>query len=193
MGDIKELMSLKESILLEYGNRLAFLERAATWIFGWRVFNLYPWFGVGLGNSGFFALEQMPSMGWASAEIRILLNDPNILPNIKNLWLRIMAETGLVGFTTILTWIYLLLRSTRLTSHGVQPIQKVIAFAGELFLVAFIVEGFNVDYYAMPYSWVFAGLISANGLIHRVQIRGNSENSGFNSVKSRALRNHADS
>ena len=64
-------MSLKESILLEYGNRLAFLERAATWIFGWRAFNLYPWFGVGLGNSGFFALEQMPSMGWASVEIRI--------------------------------------------------------------------------------------------------------------------------
>jgi hypothetical protein len=173
LGGIKDLVNLKESTLLDYGNRLAFLERVATWIFGWRVFNLYPWLGVGIGNAGFFAHEQMPSLGWASAEIRILLNDPNVLPNIKNLWLRILAETGLVGFSTILVWIYFLWRSTRLTIHSFQPVQKVLAFAGELFLVAFIIEGFNVDYYAMPYMWVFAGLISANGWIYRSQFREN--------------------
>jgi hypothetical protein len=169
--ELKDMMSLKESTILEIGNRLAFLERAATWIYGWRVFNLFPWLGVGLGNAGFFAREQMPFLGWSSAEIRTLLNDPNVLPNIKNLWLRIMAETGIVGFSTILVWIYILWRSTRLSYHSVQPVQKVIAFAGELFLAVLIVEGFNVDYYAMPYFWVFAGLISANGLIYRTQVR----------------------
>ena len=169
--EIKNVIILDEGTLISYGNRLAFLGRMATWIAGWRIFNLYPWLGVGLGNAGFFIQDQMPSLGWATVEIRALLNDPNVLPSVKSLWLRVMTETGLAGLSTILVWIYLLWKSTRLSYHSIQPDQRIIALAGELFLVAFISEGFSVDYYAMPYLWAFAGLISSNGLIYRTQTK----------------------
>ena len=172
--EIKSLITLNEGILMEIANRLAFLERMVTWIAGWRIFNLHPWSGVGLGNSGFFMPDQMPALGWATAEVRSLLNDPNALANIKSLWLRILSETGLVGFSTILLWMYFLWRSTRLSYHSDQSSQKVIALAGELFLIALVSEGFNVDYFAMPYLWVFAGLISSNGLVYRAQIKHSS-------------------
>ena len=45
-------------------NYLKFAERYVYWVVGWRVFNLHPILGVGLGNAGFFFERQLPSFGW---------------------------------------------------------------------------------------------------------------------------------
>jgi hypothetical protein len=42
---------------------------------------------------------------------------------------------------------------------------KVIGLAGKLFILAYLVEGFSVDSFAIPYQWISASLISAGGLI----------------------------
>jgi O-antigen ligase len=89
------------------------------------------------------------------------------LPNIKSLWVRLLAETGLVGFSTFLGWLYVLWRSTRLMMRSKRLEFRAIALAGQLSLIAFIVEGFSIDSFAMPYLWVMAGIVSAAGMVYR--------------------------
>ncbi len=176
--DILKMLMLDESILLYYSNRLAFLERMVYWNTGWAVFRDFPWLGVGLGNSGFFFPSHIPSVGWESLEIRMLMYDLAIVPNIKSLWVRLLAETGVLGFATFITWLYLVFRSSQLTCRSRQPVLRTLAFTGQLALVAFIGEGFSIDSFAMPYLWVIAGLISAAGMVHRQNVVKSNPESG---------------
>jgi hypothetical protein len=169
--DIVGLLTLNESTYIRTGYQLAFGERIIYWFTGFRIFNTYPLFGVGLGNSGFYFLEKMPILGFASPEIRSLLNNSAGLPNIKSLWFRLLAETGLVGFSLFLTWLVGLWRSTRMSGFSDQAGIKIISLAGQLFLLAFIAEGLSIDSFAMPYMWIMAGLISAVGIVFRRQLK----------------------
>jgi hypothetical protein len=96
------------------------------------------------------------------------------LPNVKSLWFRLLAETGLVGFSVFLTWLYILFQSSRFSQHNHNATIKTFAFAGQLALLALIGEGFSIDSFAMPYFWVIAGLIAAIAMIYR---RENSQTS----------------
>ncbi len=171
-SEIKAILTLQEFVLLYLAHRLAFLERMVYWFTGLHIFNDHPWLGVGLGNAGFFALDQTPSIGWASFEVRALLFRLPQLPNIKSFWVRLFAETGLVGFSVFVTWLVTLFQSARLTMRSQQPNLQMIAFAGQLGLIAFIGEGFSIDSFAMPYFWVAAGLIAAAGWTYRQQLVG---------------------
>ena len=173
--EIKGFLTLDESVLLSLAHRLVFLERMVYWFTGWHIFNDYPWFGVGLGNAGFFALKQTPAIGWASHEVRsILLYWPQ-LPNTKNLWVRLLAETGLVGFSAFFAWLVTLFNSARLTLQSKKSILVIFAFMGQLSLIALLGEGFSIDSFAMPYYWVAAGLIASAGCVYRKQLRGLSQ------------------
>ena len=165
--EIKAFLTLQESVLLSFAHRLAFMERMVYWFTGWHVFNDHPWLGVGLGNAGFFALDQTPAIGWASFEIRSLLFRLPYLPNIKSLWVRLFAETGLLGFSMFFAWLVVLFRSAHLTLHSKQPNLQMIALTGQISLVALIGEGFSIDSFAMPYYWVAAGLIASAGWVYR--------------------------
>lgn len=169
--EIIGLLRLDERIVVFMGYRFAFLERTVYWVTGWRIFNEYPIFGVGLGNAGFFFPLKVPSLGWASVEIRDLLLRLPYLPNIKSLWIRLLAESGLVGFSSFVGWLYVLWRSARVIIRSHNSEMKSIALAGQLSLIAFVVEGFSIDSFAMPYLWVMAGLISAVGMVYRQQMK----------------------
>ncbi len=181
--EIKAFLTLQESVLLSLAHRLAFMERMVYWFTGWHVFNDHPWFGVGLGNAGFFALDQTPAIGWASFEIRALLFRLPHLPNIKSLWVRLFAETGLVGFSVFVTWLVTLFRSAHITMPSNQPTLQMIALAGQLSLIALIGEGFSIDSFAMPYFWVTAGLIAAAGWIYRQRLADKDQQRIASTVK----------
>lgn len=168
--DVKGLLTFNESTYILLGFRFAFGERITYWLTGFNIFNEYPWFGVGLGNSGFFFAQQMPVIGLASVEIRTIFYLNASLPNIKSLWFRLLSETGLVGFALFLAWMILLWRSSALSTKSTQPYIRLIALAGQLSLLAFIAEGFSIDSFAMPYLWIMAGLVSAAGLLSRREI-----------------------
>ena len=169
-AEIGRLLTLDENTLLEISKRFKFMERVVYWITGWRVFNDYPLFGVGLGNTGFFFLDKSPSIGWTSIEVRYLLTGATFLPNIKSLWVRLLAETGLVGFSIFISWIITLWRSAFQTLRSVLPFHKLIAFICQLMLLALIAEGFSIDSFALPYLWLVAGLAAAAGASHRKMI-----------------------
>jgi hypothetical protein len=169
--EILGLLTLDQATLLELSHRFIFLERMVYWLNGWNVFNQYPWLGVGLGNAGFFFPNFAPALGWSSFEIRNVLYYLTQLPNVKSLWFRILAETGLVGFSAFITWFYCLFQSSRFSQHHPDKTVKTLTFAGQLALLAFIGEGFSIDSLAMPYFWVMAGLIAGVAMLFRRQIR----------------------
>ena len=156
--------SFSEEEIITLARRLAFYERTIFWFSGWHVFADYP-FGVGLGNAGFYMIERFNSQGYGSFEIRNLIYQANNIINTKSLWIRLLAETGFIGLGIYLTWLILLWRKTNVIQKSDSPLMKVIGLAGKLFILAYLVEGFSVDSFAIPYQWISASLISAGGLV----------------------------
>jgi O-Antigen ligase len=153
--------------IFSLANQLAFAERLVYWATGWQIFNDYPILGVGLGNAGFFFPERMPPFGWALWEVSQIFYHLSNVPNTKSIWARLLAETGWVGFSVFITWLYVLWRSARALVAEVPPLLKTVGLAGLLALIVFLVEGFSIDSFAMPYLWVSAGLLTAGVSIKR--------------------------
>jgi hypothetical protein len=170
LKEIIGILTLNQNILLDLSRRFIFLERMVYWFNGWNIFNQYPWLGVGLGNSGFFFPNFAPAIGWASYEIRNVLFYLPQLPNVKSLWFRLLSETGLIGFSLFLSWLFVLYQSSRFSQHHQDATIRTFALAGQLALLALIGEGFSIDSFAMPYFWVIAGLIAAIAVIYRREI-----------------------
>jgi len=164
-----DIFPLTETRLILMSRDLAFFERMIYWFAGWNIFNDYP-FGVGLGNAGFYFFENMHGLGMDSVEIRNLAYRAGYIPNTKNLWTRLLSETGFIGLAVFLVWLYILWRSAGLIRRSHAPLMKILGLAGQLFLLAYLVEGFSMDSFAMPYQWVMAGLISAGGLLARREL-----------------------
>ena len=144
-----------------FTNELAFAERTVYWGAGLEIFSDHPLLGVGLGNAGFYFPEKMPAFGWELVEINNTFYRWSELPNIKSLWVRIPAETGLVGFGLFLAWLYLLWHSTRLGRSYTDPLLRTLAWAGTFAWIAFLIEGFSMDSLALPYFWFAMALMSA--------------------------------
>lgn len=151
---------------------LFFAERAVYWVAGWEVFNQFPLFGVGIGNVGFFFPQTMPAFGYGLTEIRDLFFRLASLPNAKSLWVRIFAETGLIGAAFFVTWLYVLFRSASLTKRLGDPETKFAGWMTHLTIIALLSEGFSIDSFALPYIWFTLGLAGAASALTRQKLRG---------------------
>jgi hypothetical protein len=160
-AELEIIKALNEGTLLYIGSRLKFLERVIYWLSGWHIFSEYPIFGIGLGNAGFFVQSHVPQTGWMTSELRNLVYRLGYAVNTKSYWIRILTETGLVGFSLFITWLAGLWRSARFLLDNPNKTYRLIGLAGQLALVAFILEGFSLDSFALPYLWITAGLLSA--------------------------------
>ncbi len=149
-----------------YANALQFGERVVYWQAGWEVFNRHPILGVGLGNAGRWFDQLIPSYGMNLIEVRQLLYRSYDLPNIKNLWIRILAETGFVGFAFFISWIYSLInRATRYLDSRI-TLKKMASIWCIFIVIGVILEGFSIDSFGMPYFWISCGLILGAGQIN---------------------------
>lgn len=149
-------------------NQLTLAERFAYWGLGWNVFTASPWLGVGLGNTGFYFESHLPQFGWALNEFQKIHLENTFLVNPKNLWLRLLAETGLVGFVSFVSWLYLLFASAQTLQRNGQALYRALGWMGMLGVIALIGEGFSVDSFALPYAWTTFGLaVSASFLARR--------------------------
>jgi O-antigen ligase len=148
-------------------NFLLFSERYVYWVAGWNVFNLHPFIGVGLGNAGFYFQKQLPAYSWALPEVMEIYYRANSLPNIKSFWVRLLAETGITGFASFLAWFYVMMRSGWSLLKKSSSLLKAIGWSGLFVLIAFVVEGFSIDTFALPYLWVSLGIVSAARALSR--------------------------
>ncbi|MCB2209436.1 O-antigen ligase family protein [bacterium] len=163
-----DLFPLNEDSLIRFSEQLSFMERMIYWFGGWHIFNDYP-LGVGLGNAGFYFNDRVNGQAFKSFEMRNLIYRASYLSNTKNLWVRLLSETGFPGLVVFLVWLIVLWRSSALMRKRGSGTLKIVGLAGQLFLLAYILEGFSMDSFAMPYQWLMAGLISAGGMWVRKQ------------------------
>ena len=161
MAKMFDFSMLKEMSFLHYANQLVFAERIVFWEAGWNIFNDYPFLGVGLGNAGFFFPQKLSAFSWALSEIRTLVYQWTSLPNIKSLWIRLLAETGVIGFAFFTAWCYVLWKSARYLVVWKSRLFQTIGLAGSFALIGLLIEGFSLDTFALPYYWVSFGLVSA--------------------------------
>jgi hypothetical protein len=60
----------------------------------WNTFEEHPWLGVGIGNSTFYILGDMPGWAMADPDIKASFRDPI---NVPDFYAQILSETGLLG------------------------------------------------------------------------------------------------
>ncbi len=161
METVFQFSSEAENPLIEYADNLRFGERVVYWQTGWNIFNDQPFIGVGVGFSGFYFPEYLPDTGWGLSETRKLLFRSDGLLNIKNLWSRLLAETGIIGFALFITFLVLFaITSIEMAKRG-PGMRRTLGFMGLFMLVALIAEEFSVDSFALPYLWFSMGLVTA--------------------------------
>ena len=157
----RQILEQYDEPIYDLASKLAYAERLMYWTSGFRMFSRYPILGVGLGNAGFEFLETVPSYGYCLPEIIQIVNGSPQFPNPKNLWIRILAETGIVGFSLILIWMLLLGLGAWSLLKGRDGIRTVLGLAGLLALLAQIFEGFSLDTFALPQLWLMLGMLTA--------------------------------
>ena len=168
INSLHKLQSLTDNVYSLF-NYLAFAERFVYWVAGWRVFNLSPLFGVGLGNAGFYFQNALPPYSWSLPEVMDTYFRLSAVPNIKSLWVRLLAETGIVGFSAFLGWCSVVFRSAWSVRIHTSLLLKTVGWFGLFVLVAFVFEGFSTDTFALPYLWLSLGIVSAAAAISRIQ------------------------
>jgi O-antigen ligase len=161
-----QIAALRDQYPFELGyaiaDRAAFAERVVYWQAGLAAFDRYPWLGVGVGNAGFMFEQGIPTFGYRLEEIRRVLSPENAsFPNPKSLWIRLLAETGILGTAAFLTWVVLMLAAAVALSTTVVGETRVIGIAGLLAVPAWILEGFSLDTFALPQTWILVGLVTA--------------------------------
>jgi len=137
------------------GPRLAF-----AWA-GWTIFEQHPWTGVGLGATGFYFYQALPDWShFNMSEISKLLSPNNLIyPNIKVLYVRLLAETGIGGFWLFISF-YLLLLGKVLAL--LRELRKELVFVGTASLLAWfgiVALGFTQDSLAMLNIWMPLGIL----------------------------------
>lgn len=173
---MKELFTFsfgKDDPILRYADRLNVASRLVYWQAGWGEFNDYPILGVGLGNAGYFFTQKLTPYAWSLVEVRDLIyRSPNLL-NIKSLWVRLLAETGIIGFAFFISWLYLLWQSTRAGKNNLSPTWKSLSLAGKFVLLGLLFEGFSLDSFALPYIWFGLGLLTAATSTYNTTVKEN--------------------
>lgn len=155
----------RDDTVFYVAEKLSLASRFVYWEAGWRVFNDAPLFGVGLGQSGFYLPAALSPAALRLVEVRDLLFRSGTLLNIKSFWIRVLAETGMVGFSLFMSWVVVSFAQAWQLTKRASAFLRAVGSMTIFTLTAFLVEGFSVDTFALPYLWVSAGLSAAAWLI----------------------------
>lgn len=152
---------------LEFARGIGVDPRLAYWIVALKTYIHYPVLGVGLGNTGFMFPALIPDWAKTSPEIAAYLDPATpIFPNPKNLLLRILSETGTVGFLLFFWWLATLFRLSFRLRRCESQVAQVVGVAGIISLAAFLLESLSLDSLALPYAWVSFGIITSSSRIY---------------------------
>jgi hypothetical protein len=143
--------------------------RLANNVAGLNIFAGHPWFGVGLGGSSLYLADAYPdwSLSGLPELARMLSPDSNTIPNIKNLYIRMLAETGLIGFWLFLAFFLSMLGTIWRLLRAEEPQLKYIGTAGLFIWLAAMIRNLTQDSLTFPVMWVGLGIVIgyANSLL----------------------------
>jgi len=125
------------------------------------AFEEYPWTGVGLGASGFYIYQNLPDWALTTVpEIAKQLSPENRLyPNPKNLYVRLLAETGLAGFFLFVAFqFYILGDMLNLLRHK-EAWARFASVAGVFAWFAITFYNLTQDSLTTPNIWLVPGIL----------------------------------
>ena len=136
----------------------------------YNVFKIFPMLGAGFGIPGYYFPVTLSNFGTRLPEINKVVLTQNFIPNAKNLWIRLLSETGIVGFALFASWVLTHWRNADDLEKQSNPgLLKAMGLVGKLIVIAMIVEGFSLDTFGLPYYWIGLGLIASSWLIQDQQ------------------------
>jgi hypothetical protein len=121
-----------------------------------------PITGVGLGASGFYIYDHLPD--WALTTVpeiaRQLSPENRLIPNPKNMYARLLAETGLIGFFMFIAFQFSLLGDTLIALKNKTSIMRFLGVAGLFSWIAVVSYNVTQDSFATPNIWVNFGILT---------------------------------
>jgi hypothetical protein len=154
ISGIQKADSLEEYIIYNYaGGRAAY---------GWSamgVYSLEPWTGVGLGASGLYMYDYLPDFSKTSLfEIaRQLDPSSHAIPNPKSMYIRVLAETGLLGVVFFLAFLFSMLGDMRALFRS--GAKRFFGLAGLFTWIAIFLYNLTQDSFATPNLWINLGIL----------------------------------
>lgn len=161
-GYIASFWESDASDLWDYLVDVSLGPRMAYAVAATQAFDINPFTGVGLGASGFHIYGNLPD--------DVLINVPEIsralspastqFPNPKNLYMRLLVETGMLGTVLfVLFWLNLFADALELRSRpGREP--RALAAMAIFTLVAVALQAASQDSFAMPELWLNLGVLA---------------------------------
>jgi O-antigen ligase len=120
-----------------------------------------PITGVGLGASGFYIYEHLPD--WTLTTVpeiaRQLSPDNRLYPNPKNLYVRLLAETGLIGFFVFIAFLFSILGDALTTMGSQTAFGRYLGIAGIFSWFAVALYNITQDSFATPNLWINFGIL----------------------------------
>jgi O-Antigen ligase len=154
-----------EANLQEYLSYLGFDARLVYAQAAFNTYLAYPVLGVGLGNYAFYFEEMLPYRPIAEVPEVLLMITPepgrDRLITAKNLYLRLLAETGIVGAVTFLAFVIANLGCALYLWLTRQKEWEYWGAASLCGLLAFSLSALTFDSFVIPNMWVLFGLITA--------------------------------
>lgn len=144
---------------------IAFDQRFVYWETAFRIYTLNPVFGVGLGNFTYYFDDMLPEQPWFTHPEILRLITPrggNIgLITPKNLYVRLLSETGVIGLAAFLAYGLGVLASALYLYFSEDEERRFWGRAAVLGVIAVGLGALSFDSFALPNMWVVFGLITA--------------------------------
>lgn len=175
----------KTSSYLEY---IAFSQRFIYWQAAYNMYESHPVIGIGLGNYAFFLEENLPDRPYNTVPeiLKVVTQSQRTgrLITSKNLFARLIAETGLAGIATFMAFVLAIFGCVLYLWLSDSMNEKFWGAAGLLGLIAFFMTALSTDSFAIPNMWVVFGFATAAAQIFSTSNRGNRQNDSLEVVNS---------
>jgi O-antigen ligase len=148
-GNLKNNISNQSRIGIQYANLTVFAHN--------------PIFGVGYGQQAFEAIHYYPiwakKNNWEFKHIYLNKNDPMFPPGY-NLYVRLLAETGIVGFSFFIFFLFTIVKRTRRLIFESDTIEdKAVSIIMLTTFVGFILNWLQLDTFRMYGFWLSLALL----------------------------------
>jgi O-antigen ligase len=161
-GYISRLFNTRADSLQEFVIANSAGARAAYMFGGLGAYEESPVTGVGLGASGFYIYKHLPD--WAMTTVpdiaRQLSPDNRLYPNPKNMYIRLLAETGLIGFFIFLAFLFSVLADSLFALQSNRSYMRYLGIAGLFSWLAILFYNATQDSFATPNIWINLGILA---------------------------------
>ncbi len=161
-GYITRLFNTQAESLEEFIIKNSAGARAAYTFGALGAYDENPITGVGLGASGLYIYDNLPD--WAMTTVpeiaRQLSPDNRLYPTPKNMYARLLAETGLFGFILYFAFLFSILGDSLSGLQSKRSFARFLGIASLFSWIAIALYNNTQDSFATPNIWLIPGVVA---------------------------------